>query len=146
MGSGVENSDTADVDSFARTFAPDRKRPVPRRLSHPWLLGGIAFVSAAILVLVVAWFGHQRALPSTGLLAMKPAPGLSIMQRRELNHDAAPWMALASLPLLASGLWLLWRRPNDRDTRAVGIVGAVLFTVGLIVMGAIVDGPVGIGY
>jgi hypothetical protein len=143
MGAGGRAE--GDLASFAETFAPDRDRPALKRSEYVWL-GGLGLAVAAILLLAFAWFAYQQALPSTGPLAMRPSPGLSVEELRALNREAAPWVAVTSLPLLLSGLWLLVRRPNNRDARRVAIVGTVLFAVGMMAASSTVEGRVGIGY
>ena len=143
MGSEAGSSDER-VASFARTFAPDRDRPLPSgRREYVWLGAGVSFVVAGVLLLVLAWFASQRALPATGLLAMKPNPGRTVEQLRTLNQDAAPWTVVSALPFLGSGLWMLATRPNRRRAAAAAGVAVVLFA-GLGVL-APVDGCVGIG-
>jgi hypothetical protein len=147
-GMGMEpnagRAHAADVAQLATTFAPDRDRTPPKRTDHLWLVGFVLVVGAVVLF-AFAWFASQRALPSTGALAMKPSPGLSIEQRRTVNEEAAPWVALASLPLLVGGVWLLVKRPAAQQARTVMILAAVLFMAGLAITSTVVDGSVGIG-
>ena len=145
MSSGHGASHTPEVESFARTFAPDRNRRAQKHYDLTWLGGGLGLVVAAGLILVVAALASQRALPATGLLAMKASPGMSVEQLRTLNEDAAPWTALSSFPLLVSGLWLLVRRPDRKTARRIGAVGGALFAAALVIASAFTEGCVGIG-
>ena len=113
-----------------------------RRGDHLWL-GGLALVAGAAVILVVAWFAYQRALPATGPLAMRPSPGRNVEQLRTLNEHAAPWTALSAAPLLVAGLWLLVRQPSDKVARRVATAGAVAFL--LVGMLAPIHGCAGLG-
>jgi hypothetical protein len=140
------SSGVTDAEASARTFAPDRERRPAPRSDYVWLAGGLVFVIAAGVLLVVAWLAFRQTLPASGPLSMRRSPGVSVRELRSRNHEAAPWMALSSLPLLLAGTWLLVKRPGNRTARIAAGAGGLLFAAVLFVASSAVEGCVGIGF
>lgn len=124
-----------EADEFAGTFAPDTHRPAAPRSDYMWMVG-VVLVLAALAILVSAWFAFQRSLLSSGPFAMRRSPGLTIDQIRDRNRQAAPFVALSSLPLLVAGAWMIATKPPRDLARAGAVVAAVLFAVILAVTSA----------
>ena len=141
----ARSSGASDVEAFARTFAPDRARRAAAPREYLWLGGGVVLVAATVVLLALGWFALQRSLPTTGPLAMRGSPRVSVEELRNRNHDAAPWMAVSSLPLFVAGTWLLVRRPGNKRAKLVVTGGAVVFAGLLLVASSVGGGCVGVG-